>query len=105
MNRLRHPWLRRLRGHATAHNQPAHAPRFFILWLVGFGALQRAPHHIALASEPAQILNAGSLYWLGQRRRQATVSCNAKREYLAFCCTPGPPAIGREYSNLKKHED
>jgi hypothetical protein len=32
-------------------------------------------NHIALASETAQILNAVSLYRLGQRRRQATVSC------------------------------
>ena len=30
--------------------------------------------HIALASEPAYILVAGSLYRLGQRRRPATVS-------------------------------
>jgi hypothetical protein len=32
-------------------------------------------NHIALASEPAYFLVAGSLYWLGQRRRPATVSC------------------------------
>ena len=41
---------------------------------------------------------------LGQRRRQATVMCNANCVIVGFCSTPGPPAVGRGCGNHKKHE-
>jgi hypothetical protein len=80
-NRLRHPWLMRI--FEEARNRPApnkRGPRssLGILWLLGFrfARITLAPlNHIALASEPADILDAGSLHRLGQRRRPATVSC------------------------------
>src|SRR5208337_2218907 len=52
--------------------------------------------HIALASEPAYILVAGSLYRLGQRRRWPTVTCKFFSKTLVWCA-PGPPAVGRIY--------
>ena len=57
---------------------PNSLPALALEILLGLGfryaRIALAPlNHIALASEPANILDACSLYRLGQRRRQATV--------------------------------
>ena len=66
-------------GLEPAHNKRGPRSSLGILWLLGFrfARIALAPlNHIALASEPAEILVACSLYRLGQRRVQATVRRN-----------------------------
>ena len=74
-------------GIHTSPNKPTHAP---LLCILGLARVSLRSHslatfsHIALASEPAYILVAGSLYWLGQRRRWPSVMCN---------CVPNCPRV------------
>jgi hypothetical protein len=53
--------------------------------------------HIALASEPAYILVAGSLYRLGQRQKPATVRRNMDSLLLSISVSPGLPAVGLKH--------
>jgi hypothetical protein len=63
----------------TSANKHGFCSSFVSLWSSGFVPLAFAHFisHIALASEPAKSLNAGSLYRLGQRQKPATAICNA----------------------------
>ena len=62
---------------AQLHVTPCPSSSLGIFWLLGFRFARIALaslNHIALASEPAYILVAGSLYRLGQRLRQESVT-------------------------------
>ena len=77
---------------------PNNLPALALEILLGLGfryaRIALAPlNHIALASEPANILDAGSLYRLGQRRRQATVRCN-----ILWAIVYPPAVLAGEYS-------
>ena len=73
----------------------SYAPRIESLRLVGFGALQRAPHHIALASKPDLVPFSGLLIWLGQRHIPATV-----RRHIVWRGLYSSPPSWRAASNI-----